>query len=67
MCATAPSARSFFNQSRSITRPFKAHLAAQGDALRGYVEQEFEDYLQCGRLEQGFLRVRSESCHFEWQ
>jgi hypothetical protein len=44
---------------------FKAHLAAQGAALPGYVEQEFEDYLQCGRLEHGFLRVRCDSCHAE--
>lgn len=34
----------------------KAHPAAQGDALLGYVEQEFEGYLECGRLEHGFLR-----------
>ena len=27
---------------------FKAHLAAQGTVLPGYVEQEFEDYLKCG-------------------
>ncbi len=44
---------------------FKVHLAAQGRALPGYVEQAFEDYLKCGRLEQGFLRVRCESCHAE--
>jgi len=44
---------------------FKAHLAAQGRGLPGYVEQEFEDYLRCGRLEHGFLRVRCESCHAE--
>ena len=44
---------------------FKAHLAAQGRALPGYVEQEFEDYLKCGRLEEGFLRVRCETCHAE--
>ena len=31
----------------------KAHLAAQGRALPGYVEQAFEDYLKCGRLEAG--------------
>ncbi len=31
----------------------KAHLAAQGRALPGYVEQAFEGYLKCGRLEQG--------------
>jgi ribosomal protein S27E len=43
----------------------KAHLAAQGTALPGYVEQEFEDYLSRGRLEHGFLRVRCDSCHAE--
>jgi hypothetical protein len=43
----------------------KAHLAAQGRALPGYVEQEFEDYLRCGCLEHGFLRVRCDSCHAE--
>jgi hypothetical protein len=35
---------------------FKAHLAAQGTALPGYVEQEFEEHLKCGRLEQGCMR-----------
>ena len=44
---------------------FKAHLAAQGTSLPGYVEQEFEDYLKCGRLEHGFLRVRCDTCHDE--
>ena len=44
---------------------FKAHLASQGTDLAGYVEQEFEDYLKCGRLEHGFLRVRCETCHVE--
>ena len=44
---------------------FKAHLAAQGKALPGYVEQAFEDFLECGRLEHGFLRVSCETCHAE--
>jgi ribosomal protein S27E len=44
---------------------FKAHLAARGDALPDYVEQEFEGYLECGRLEHGFLRVRCGTCHAE--
>ena len=44
---------------------FVSHLAAQGTALPGYVQQEFEDYLRCGRLEHGFLRVRCDSCHAE--
>ena len=43
----------------------KAHLAAQGTTLPRYVEREFEDYLKCGRLEQGFLRVRCDTCHAE--
>jgi len=29
------------------------------------VVREFEDYLKCGRLEHGFLRVRCEACHQE--
>ena len=44
---------------------FMAHLAEQGSELRGYVQREFEDYLKCGRLDHGFLRVRCESCHAE--
>jgi len=33
--------------------------------LPGYVQEEFEAYLKCGRLEEGFLRVRCEQCHAE--
>jgi hypothetical protein len=44
---------------------FKAHLAAQGTDLPGYVQQEFDDYLKCGRLGHGFLRDRCETCHAE--
>ena len=29
------------------------------------LQQEFEAYLKCGRLEEGFLRVRCEQCHAE--
>ena len=43
----------------------KAQLAAQGTALPGYVEREFDEYLKCGRLEHGFLRVQCDSCHAE--
>ena len=44
---------------------FTAHLAERGKELPGYVQREFEDYLKCGRLEHGFLRMRCESCHVE--
>lgn len=39
--------------------------AQQGRALPGYVQEEFAAYLKCGRLEEGFLRLRCERCHTE--
>ena len=42
-----------------------AELAARDSALAVYVQREFEDYLTCGRLEHGFLRVRCSDCHAE--
>lgn len=45
--------------------PFQTMLEAQGKRLPGYVIREFDEYLKCGRLEHGFLRVRCESCHHE--
>jgi ribosomal protein S27E len=44
---------------------FRAHLAQKGVTLPDFVEQEFDAYLACGRLEHGFLRVRCEQCHAE--
>lgn len=44
---------------------FLAHLSELDKALPGYVQEEFEAYLKCGRLEHGFLRVQCESCHRE--
>jgi hypothetical protein len=35
----------------------KALVAAQGSALPGYVECEFDEYLKCGRLEHGLHAV----------
>ena len=40
-------------------------MAAQGRPLPDYIHREFEDYLKCGRLEHGFLRVRCTSCYQE--
>ena len=41
----------------------KTHWVSEAAGLPAYVEQEFEECLVCGRLEQGFLRVRCNSCH----
>ena len=44
---------------------FEAQWAAEGRVLPDYVRQEFDEYLKCGRLEHGFLRVQSDTCHAE--
>jgi ribosomal protein S27E len=44
---------------------FLAQLAVEGKSLPDHVQREFTDYLKCGLLEHGFLRVRCESCHHE--
>jgi ribosomal protein S27E len=44
---------------------FQAELAGYGKYLPTYVTKEFDEYLKCGRLEHGFLRIRCESCHDE--
>ena len=44
---------------------FAAHLAARERTLPVPVQHEFADYLKCGRLEHGFLRVRCMDCHAE--
>ena len=44
---------------------FVEHLAARERTLPAHVQREFEDYLKCGRLEHGFLRVRCADCHAE--
>jgi hypothetical protein len=36
-----------------------------GRPLPDYVEAEFDAYLKCGRLDEGFLRLRCEQCHAE--
>ena len=44
---------------------FRSAMEAQDRLLPSYVQDEFEAFLQCGRLEQGFLRVRCEDCKHE--
>ena len=44
---------------------FLSHLSESEKSLPRYVQEEFEAYLKCGRLEHGFLRVQCESCHGE--
>jgi hypothetical protein len=44
---------------------FVQEIERTGGHLPGFVHQEFEDYLQCGLLEHGFLRVKCDGCRHE--
>lgn len=37
-------------------------MTIQGKPLPRYVRREFEEYLKCGRLKHGFLRLRCDTC-----
>jgi hypothetical protein len=73
-CARRPRAPPFIDPSRYAQhRPestllyrlveqhypdFRELRAREGRSLPDYVQEEFDAYLKCGRLEEGFLRVR---------
>ena len=40
-------------------------MTIQGKPLPRYVRREFEEYLKCGRLKHGFLRLRCDTCQAE--
>jgi hypothetical protein len=44
---------------------FFAALEEEGRHLPGFVRDEFEAYLRCGRLEHGFVRVKCDGCRHE--
>ncbi len=44
---------------------FFDYMECQGKTLPSHIKKEFKAYLNCGKLEQGFLRVRCEDCHHE--
>jgi ribosomal protein S27E len=44
---------------------FVQEIERAGGHLPGFVRQEFEDYLECGLLEHGFLRVKCDGCCHE--
>ncbi len=44
---------------------FREVRASEGRPLPRHVQDEFDAYLKCGRLEEGFLRVRCEQCRAE--
>src|SRR5215475_3653672 len=53
--------------STAPVETFLASLDTDPDAhgLRAYVQRELYDYLQCGVLAHGFLRLGCDTCHHE--
>lgn len=45
--------------------PFVQEIECAGGHLPNFIRQEFEDYLKCGLLEHGFLRVKCDGCRHE--
>jgi hypothetical protein len=45
--------------------PFIRARAREGKDLPRYVIKEFEEYLRCGRLEHGLVRIWCEGCKHE--
>ena len=44
---------------------FASLMRVQGRKLPAFVQREFTEYLKCGRLEHGFLRLRCGECKAE--
>jgi hypothetical protein len=44
---------------------FRAYMVEQGRSLPYQVQKEFDEYLKCGRLAHGFLRIQCGTCHYE--
>lgn len=44
---------------------FLSQVEETGSGLPGFVQKEFEEYLKCGVLAHGFLRVKCDSCKHE--
>ena len=62
MCGISPSRHCCTNRRSGTGLQFQAQLNETGRFLPRHVTREFDDYLACGRLENGFLRVRRQSC-----
>src|SRR5947199_6097998 len=63
-----PSSTVLYHVIAEHLETFLASLNAAPDAtgLPAYVEREFYDYLRCGILAHGFLRLGCDTCHHEW-
>jgi hypothetical protein len=54
-----------YNLVEEYAAAFFAQLGEEGASLPAFVHEEFERYLRCGRLEEGFVRVVCTGCRHE--
>jgi ribosomal protein S27E len=60
-----PERTAMYRLVESTLPRFEAALRSGEIAAPAFVEREFRDYLACGRLEHGFVRVKCEGCRHE--
>ena len=60
-----PENTALYNLVEEYAEAFFARMGEEGASLPAFVLDEFERYLRCGRLEEGFLRVVCTGCRHE--
>ena len=60
-----PERTALYRIVESTLPKFEAALQSGERSAPRFVEREFEDYLACGRLEHGFVRVKCDGCRHE--
>jgi ribosomal protein S27E len=60
-----PEATLLYQRVQQHYPAFRELRGEAGRPLPAFVQEEFEAYLKCGRLEEGFLRVPCDQCHAE--
>ena len=65
--SSRPRGRGSASISRAVSAPpaIPPWMRTEGVSLPHFVIEEFEAYLECGRLEYGFLRVKCNACRHE--
>ncbi|NNL05977.1 MAG: IS91 family transposase, partial [Xanthomonadales bacterium] len=64
-CRHQPEQTELYSVIATYYPRFVDEIERSGSYLPKFVRQEFEDYLKCGLLEHGFLRVKCDSCCHE--
>ena len=64
-CRHRPEETALYPLIEANLASFLEHLREREAPLPRFVTDEFEEYLRCGRLEHGFIRVKCDGCRHE--